>query len=146
MINKVVNMDEKEVLQIAEEIENNEELGTEENEMSEEELEALDVEEEEFEDDFEEELEREVIQVTETIQVVSQPVVTIVSVGAEVGSKGEVKPVCKVTVERHIEGKGDEINVYDIIADDFDQLSSMVKVKILGLKKSTNPVNKVGMN
>ena len=33
-------MDEKEVLQIAEEIENNEELGTEENEMSEEELEA----------------------------------------------------------------------------------------------------------
>lgn len=140
-------MDEKEVLQIAEEIENNEELGTEENEMSEEELEALDVEEEEeFEDDFEEEPEREVIQVTETIQVVSQPVVTIVSVGAEVGSKGEVKPVCKVTVERHIEGKEDEINVYDIIADDFDQLSSMVKAKILGLKKSTNPVNKVEMN
>ena len=131
-------MDEKEVLQIAEEIEN-EELGTEENEMSEEELEALDVEEE-FEDDFEEEPEREVIQVIENIQVVSQPVITTVSVGAEVGSKGEVKPVCKVTIERHIEGKEDEINVYDIIADDFDQLSSMVKVKILGLKKSTNPV------
>ena len=129
-------MDEKEVLQIAEEIEN-EELGTEENEMSEEELEALDVEEE-FEDDFEEEPEREVIQVIENIQVVSQPVITTVSVGAEVGSKGEVKPVCKVTIERHIEGKEDEINVYDIIADDFDQLSSMVKVKILGLKKSTN--------
>ena len=129
-------MDEKEVLQIAEEIENNEELGTEENEMSEEELEEEF--EEEFEDDFEEEPEREVIQVIENIQVVSQPVITTVSVGAEVGSKGEVKPVCKVTVERHIEGKEDEINVYDIIADDFDQLSSMVKAKILGLKKSTN--------
>ncbi len=141
-------MDEKEVLQIAEEIENNEELGTEENEMSEEELEEKFEEEfeEEFEDDFEEEPEREVIQVIENIQVVSQPVVTTVTVGAEVGSKGEVKPICKISVERHIEGKEDEIDVYDIIADDFDQLSSMVKAKILGLKKSTNPVNKVEVN
>ena len=134
-------MNSEEATKISSEIENDAELGTEENELTEEELEEIYGTEDDTEDleDFEEEPEREVIQVTETIQVVSQPIVTTVSVGAEVGSKGEVKPVCKISVERHIEGKEDEINVYDVIAEDFDQLSGMVKTKILGLKKTMNP-------
>ena len=134
-------MNSEEATKISSEIENDEELGTEENELTEEELEEIYGTEDDTEDleDFEEEPEREVIQVTETVQVVSQPIVTTVSVGAEVGSKGEVKPVCKISVERHIEGKEDEINVYDVIAEDFDQLSGMVKTKILGLKKTMNP-------
>jgi hypothetical protein len=143
-------MDKQEAEQLVEVIENNEDLGTEENDLTEEELAVLDSDEEELtalsddeedydDEDFDEEPEREVIQVTETVQIVSQPVITTVSVGAEVGSKGEVKPNCKISVERHIEGKEDEIDVLEVIAEDFESLSNMVKTKILGLKKSTNP-------
>lgn len=141
-------MDEKEVKQIAEEIENNEELGTEENEMSEEELEALDAGEEEYiddEDDFEEEPEREIIQVTETVNIVQQPIVTTVAVYAEVGAKGEIKPTCKATVERHLSEEEVVTDAYSIVATDFKELSKMVEAEIVRLKKRMNP-NKSEMN
>jgi hypothetical protein len=144
-------MDREEVKQIAEEIEKTD-LGTDENNLTEEELNQLDVEDEnegfdenpdyyEDEEDAEEddeEDEREVVQVTETVSIVKQPVITSVMVGAEVDSKGTVRPVCKGSIERHIDPETVETDEFDIISEDFDKLVEEVKVRIAQLKEELN--------
>jgi hypothetical protein len=120
---------------IREEIENNDELGTDENNYSLAELDMIDngeLDDEEYEEENEP---------TESKMVVSmfgQPVTTSVSVGCEVGAKGEVKPSAKVTIERHLEIDGDSSEVYDFILADFDELVNIVKTKIGGMKASMN--------
>ena len=133
----------EEVEQIIEEIENDEELGTEENELSEEELAELDEAEEEFEDEEEEDeedgFEDEESSTVKNITIIQQPVVTEVSVGAETGAKGEVKPYAKLSITRHLEFEGDEFNdVIDIIADDFAGLADEVESELLSLKRKLN--------
>ena len=136
----------EEVEQIIEEIENDEELGTEENELSEEELAELDEAEEEFEDEEEEDEEDEDEfeddedpSVVKNYTIIQQPVVTEVSVGAETGAKGEVKPYAKLSITRHLEFEGDEFNdVIDIIADDFAGLADELESELLSLKRKLN--------
>lgn len=141
-------MEAEEARQISEEIESEEFEGEDEpeedfvGELSEEDIESM--EEGEAEDlealfGTDEDPEKEVVQVTKTITVVGQPIITSVMVGAEVGAKGEVKPVCKVSIERHHEGDdGAEIEVFDIIADDFAELAGQVEEQILRLKGRMN--------
>ncbi|MDM7919024.1 MAG: hypothetical protein QUS12_07660 [Methanosarcina sp.] len=134
----------EEVGQIIEEIENDEELGTEENELSEEEIAELDEAEEEFEDEEEEEdeedgFEDEESSIVKNITIIQQPVITEVTVGAETGAKGEVKPYAKLSITRHLEFEGDEFNdVINIIADDFAGLADEVESELLSLKKRLN--------
>lgn len=138
----------EEVEQIIEEIENDEELGTEENELSEEELEEMedgeeeeDTEEddegpEEYEGEFEDD---EDLSVVKNYTIIQQPVITEVTVGAETGAKGEVKPYAKLSITRHLEFEGDEFNdVIDIIADDFAGLADEVESELLALKRKLN--------
>ena len=137
---------EVEVKQIIEEIENDEELGTEENELSEEELAKLDEAEEEFEDEEEEDEEDEDEfeddedpSVVKNYTIIQQPVITEVTVGAETGAKGEVKPYAKLSITRHLEFEGDEFNdVIDIIADDFAGLADELESELLSLKRKLN--------
>jgi len=109
-------------------------------EVSDEELVELDENEEEcvFEDEEEEEeFEDDECAVTKVINIVKQPIVTSIIVGAEVDSKGAVKPMCKVSIERHLEDDI-EIDEFDIIENDFEQLTSEVKMRIIALKESLN--------
>lgn len=136
-------IEKEEVEQIIEEIENDEELGTEENELSEEELAELDEAEEEFEDeeeeDEEDDYEDEESSTVKNITIIQQPVVTEVSVGAETGAKGEVKPYAKVSINRHLDVDDIEFDtVVDVIADDFAALSKLVESELLALKKKLN--------
>lgn len=139
----------EEVKQIIEEIENDEELGTEENELSEEELEEMEDGEEEEEDteeddegpeEYEGEFEDdEELSVVKNYTIIQQPVITEVTVGAETGAKGEVKPYAKLSITRHLEFEGDEFNdVIDIIADDFAGLADEVESELLSLKRKLN--------
>lgn len=135
----------EEIEQIVEEIENDEELETEgENEFSEEELEEMDPEEWEEEEDEEEGIEdefegEEESSVVKNYTIIQQPVITEVTVGAETGAKGEVKPYAKLSITRHLEFEGDEFNdVIDIIADDFAGLADEVESSLLSLKKKLN--------
>lgn len=136
----------EEIEQIVEEIENDEELETEgENEFSEEELEEMDLEEgeeeedEEYDGEFEDEEESSVVK---NYTIVKQPVVTEVTVGAETGAKGEVKPFATIKLTRHIEVDGFEFeDVINSISDDFDALSDMVQDEISNLKKKLNKAN-----
>lgn len=137
----------EEIEQIVEEIENDEELETEGgNEFSEEELEEMDLEEGEEEEDteeydgyFEDEEESSVVK---NYTIVKQPVVTEVTVGAETGAKGEVKPFATIKLTRHIEVDGFEFeDVINSISDDFGALSDMVQDEISNLKKKLNKAN-----
>lgn len=138
----------EEIEQIVEEIENDEELETEgENEFSEEELEEMDLEEGEEEEDGEEGIEdefedEEESSVVKNYTIVKQPVVTEVTVGAETGAKGEVKPFATIKLTRHIEVDGFEFeDVINSISDDFGALSDMVQDEISNLKKKLNKAN-----
>lgn len=137
----------EEIEQIVEEIENDEELETEGgNEFSEEELEEMDLEEGEEEEDEEEDdgefEDEEESSVVKNYTIVKQPVVTEVTVGAETGAKGEVKPFATIKLTRHIEVDGFEFeDVINSISDDFGALSDMVQDEISNLKKKLNKAN-----
>ena len=121
MSEEKVFMSVDEAEQIADEIENDDELGYDD---------FGDGEDEVFQEDT----------VTKTVTVVSQPIVTSVTVGAEVGAKGEVKPYAKLSIERHLELDGDDSEtVFEVIADDFAELADMVQAELTNLKQKMNP-------
>ncbi|MCK9576673.1 MAG: hypothetical protein M0R51_12190 [Clostridia bacterium] len=125
-------MTPEEAKQIADEINANEDLTEEELADI---MEGEDEEEEEFD---EEEEENSPDQVIETISTIGQPVTTEVEVGADTGAKGEVKPYAKVRITRHMECEGDSLEVYDMIGQDFMDLSGQVKTVIADMKKNLN--------
>jgi hypothetical protein len=96
---------------------------------------GYDLEDEDEDEDEEDDDECEVIQVTETRTIVQQPIITSVMVGAEVDGKGVVKPVCKVSIERHIDPETTEIDEFDIISGDFEKLTEEVKMQIISLRE-----------
>jgi len=107
----------------------NEELNDEDEEAgmsSPEELFEMDNDEEEYEDDEEEE-----VPVSKVITEIAQPVKITTSVGAEIDSKGQLKPNCKFTIERNITQDDDE---FEIMETDFDALIEKVKMTIAELK------------
>lgn len=109
-------------------------------EVTEEDLSGLDEEDQEYEfDDGEEEIEDDddADQITKVINVVKQPIITQVIVGAEVDSRGQVKPMCKVSIERHLDGDV-EIDEFDVISNDFERLTSDVKIQIIALREGLN--------
>lgn len=109
-----------------------------ETEEIDDELIDLDSDEQEcVDDDVYEDGDDEADTVTKVINIVKQPVITQVIVGAEVDSKGAVKPMVKVSIERHLDGDI-EIDEFDVIANDFEQLTSDVKIQIIALKEAMN--------
>jgi hypothetical protein len=125
-------MTPEEAKQIADEINADEDL-------TEEELEEIMKGEDEDEDEFdEEEEENSPDQVIETISTIKQPVTIEVEAGADTGAKGEVKPYAKVRITRHMECEGDSLEVYDMIGQDFMELSGQIKAVIADMKKSMN--------
>ncbi|MCK9576158.1 MAG: hypothetical protein M0R51_09550 [Clostridia bacterium] len=125
-------MTPEEAKQIADEINANEDLTEEELKEI---MEGEDEEEEEFD---EEEEENSPDQVIETISTIRQPVTLEVETGAETGAKGEVKPYAKVRITRHMECEGDSLEVYDMIGQDFFELSGQIKAVITDMKKNLN--------
>ncbi len=121
-------MTPEEAQKISDEINANEDL-------TEEELEEI-MEGEDEEEDYEEENTPD--QVIETISTIRQPVTLEVEVGADTGAKGEVKPYTKVRITRHMECEGDSLEVYDMIGQDFFDLSGQVKTIIADMKKNLN--------
>jgi hypothetical protein len=129
-------MTPEEAQKISDEINANEDLG---EDLTEEELaEIMEGEDEEEEEFDEEEEENSPDQVVETISTIRQPVTTEVEVGADTGAKGEVKPYAKVRITRHLECEGDSLEVYDMIGQDFMDLSGQVKAVITDMKKNLN--------
>jgi hypothetical protein len=105
----------------------NEELNDEELNDEEERENALeDLFDEEYDDEEEEE-----VPVSKVITEIAQPVKITTSVGAEIDSKGQLKPNCKFTIERNITADDDE---YEIMETDFDALIEKVKETIFRLK------------
>ena len=128
-------MTPEEAQQIADEINANEDLTEEELKEI---MEGEDEEEEFDEEEEEEEEENLPDQVIETISTIKQPVTIEVEVGADTGAKGEVKPYAKVRITRHMECEGDSLEVYDMIGQDFMDLSGQIKVIIADMKKNLN--------
>ena len=122
-------MTPEEAKQLADEINANEDLTEEEL------AEIMEGEDEEFD---EEEEENSPDQVIETISTIKQPVTIEVEAGADTGAKGEVKPYAKVRITRHMECEGDSLEVYDMIGQDFMDLSGQVKAVIADMKKNLN--------
>jgi len=128
-------MTPEEAKQISDEINANEDM---DEDLTEEELEEImggEDEEEEFEGEEEEIIPDQVI---ETISIIKQPVTIEVEAGADTGAKGEVKPYAKVRITRHLECEGDSLEVYDMIGQDFMDLSGQVKAVIADMKKNLN--------
>lgn len=71
------------------------------------------------------------IQVSKTITEIAQPIKIITSVGAEVDSKGLIKPNCKFVIERSLTPDDDE---FDFMETDFEALVEKVKMTIAELK------------
>lgn len=71
------------------------------------------------------------VPISKVITEIAQPVKITTSVGAEVDSKGQIKPNCKFTIERSITTDDNE---YEIMATDFDALIDKVKATIAALK------------
>lgn len=82
-------------------------------------------------DDEENEDEEEDMPVSKVITEIAQPVKIITSVGAEVDSKGQLKPNCKFTIERSITTDDDE---FEIMENDFESLIERVKMTIAAIK------------
>ncbi len=82
-------------------------------------------------DDEENEDEEEDMPVSKVITEIAQPVKIITSVGAEVDSKGQLKPNCKFTIERSITTDDDE---FEIMENDFESLIERVKMAIAAIK------------
>jgi hypothetical protein len=135
--NMTQEMTREEAKQIADDINANEDLTEEELKEI---MEGEDEEEEEEEEEFDEEEEEENSpdQVIETISTIRQPVTIEVEAGADTGAKGEVKPYAKVRITRHMECEGDSLEVYDMIGQDFFELSGQVKAVIADMKKNLN--------
>ncbi|MCK9575483.1 MAG: hypothetical protein M0R51_05950 [Clostridia bacterium] len=124
-------MTPEEAKQIADEINSNEDL-------TEEELADIMEGEDEEEEEFDEEEENSPDQVIETVSTIRQPVTIETEVGADTGAKGEVKPYAKVRITRHMECEGDSLEVYDMVGQDFFELSGQVKAVIADMKKNLN--------
>jgi len=71
------------------------------------------------------------VNTSKTVTEIAQPVKITTAVGAEVDSKGQLKPNCKFTIERSITTEDD---VFEIMADDFDALIERVKQTIAALR------------
>lgn len=65
------------------------------------------------------------------ITEIAQPIKIITSVGAEVDSKGLIKPNCKFVIERSLTLDDDE---FDFMETDFEALVEKVKMTIAELK------------
>lgn len=120
-------------------------LGTDENQYTEYELEMIESGEMYVGDDgklhyADETLDSsEVVQVTETVTRVAQPLITHVESCAETGAKGEIKPYCKLSITRHLEFDGaTETEAYELMAKDFHELAIMTEKKIVELEQKTN--------
>lgn len=144
----MADMNKEEFNQIADEIEQDEELGTEENDLTEEELESFDSDDEfdELDDEEYDDVTR-----TETITIIKQPIVTSVIVGAEIGTQKDergnvvpvIRPMCKASIERHLDpdefGNSEvEIDEFDVIKNDFTELANEVSVQIVALRERMN--------
>lgn len=73
----------------------------------------------------------EEIPVSKTITEIAQPIKIITSVGAEVDSKGLIKPNCKFVIERSLTPDDDE---FDFMETDFEALIEKVKMTIAELR------------
>jgi len=82
-------------------------------------------------DDDENEEEEDDIPVSKVVTEIAQPVKITTSVGAEVDSKGQLKPNCKFTIERSITTGDDE---FEIMENDFESLIERVKMTIAAIK------------
>ncbi len=91
-----------------------------------EEVEGEDEENEEEDGEYEDD-----IPISKVITEIAQPVKIITSVGAEVDSKGQLKPNCKFTIERSITSDDDE---FEIMENDFKSLIKRVKMTIVAIK------------
>lgn len=90
------------------------------------------------EEDEDEDEDPEVTQITETITVVKQPIITSVFVSCELDSKGVIKPACKASIERHIDPDEIETDEFEIISNDFLQLATEVEIQVKKLKEALN--------
>jgi len=109
-----------------------EEISEDPEDISEEELEEMDESEEEVEDVLAD-------QVIENITTIKQPVTLEVEVGAETGAKGEVKPFVKAKITRHMEIDAEtSTEVYDMVGQDFCELSEQIKIIIDDMKSNLN--------
>jgi hypothetical protein len=110
----------------------NEELDEEEIEEGISDLEAFlegednDEDDEEYEDEEEDD-----VPISKVITEIAQPIKITTSVGAEIDSKGQLKPNCKFTIERNITQDDDE---FEIMENDFDAPIEKVKMTIAELK------------
>lgn len=71
------------------------------------------------------------VPVSKVVTEIAQPVKITTAVGAEVDSKGQLKPNCKFTIERSITTDDDE---FKIMENDFESLIERVKMTIAELK------------
>lgn len=74
------------------------------------------------------------VPISKVITEIAQPVKITTSVGAEVDSKGQIKPNCKFTIERSITTDDDE---FEIMGCDLESLIERVKMAINTLKGET---------
>jgi len=71
------------------------------------------------------------VPVSKVVTEIAQPVKITTAVGAEVDSKGQLKPNCKFTIERSITTDDDE---FEIMENDFESLIERVKMTIEALR------------
>lgn len=109
-----------------EELNDEEEFEDEEDGMSSlEELFETDNADEDDGDEYEED-----VPISKVITEIAQPVEITTSVGAEVDSKGQLKPNCKFTIRRNITTDDDE---FEIMENDFESLIERVKMTIAAI-------------
>ncbi len=109
-----------------EELNDEEEFEDEEDGMSSlEELFETDNADEDDGDEYEED-----VPISKVITEIAQPVEITTSVGAEVDSKGQLKPNCKFTIKRNITTDDDE---FEIMENDFESLIERVKMTIAAI-------------